>query len=84
VSVSRGREAAIIYTDDKQALLEAVRRADTRLSATELAGRETSPLRTRLRKNLTFLRRLAVFDRTHAGQSAVQEKGPKEREMYER
>jgi ATP-dependent exoDNAse (exonuclease V) alpha subunit len=81
VSVSRGREAAVIYTDDKQALLAAVRRADTRLSATELAGEETARHRQRLRKHLTFLRRLAVFDRTHAGRSAVQEKGPKQLEM---
>lgn len=81
VSVSRGREAAVIYTDDKQALLDAVRRADTRLSATELAGNETAPFQTRLRKNLTFLRRLAVFDRTHAGRSGVPGKGPKEREI---
>ncbi|HKQ49872.1 MAG TPA: MobF family relaxase [Phycisphaerae bacterium] len=40
VSVSRGRQRATIYTDDKQALLEAVSRSDDRLSATEfLNGR---------------------------------------------
>jgi conjugative relaxase-like TrwC/TraI family protein len=38
VSVSRGRERATIYTDDKQALLEAVSRADDRLTATELVA----------------------------------------------
>jgi hypothetical protein len=36
VSVSRGREQAIVYTDDKQALLEAVKASDNRLTATEL------------------------------------------------
>jgi conjugative relaxase-like TrwC/TraI family protein len=41
VSVSRGREGVTVYTDDKEALLEAVDRSDERLSATEfVAGRE--------------------------------------------
>jgi conjugative relaxase-like TrwC/TraI family protein len=41
VSVSRGRQQATLYTDDKKALQEAVRQSDNRLSATEfLTGRE--------------------------------------------
>jgi conjugative relaxase-like TrwC/TraI family protein len=36
VSVSRGRERATIYTDDKQALLDAVSRSDDRVAAIEL------------------------------------------------
>ncbi|QOJ14828.1 MAG: relaxase domain-containing protein [Planctomycetia bacterium] len=41
VSVSRGRERATVYTDDKESLLEAVSRSDERLTATEfLAERE--------------------------------------------
>ncbi len=36
VSVSRGREAVKLYTDDKQAMLDAVRSSGQRLSATEL------------------------------------------------
>ncbi|QDV90908.1 Multifunctional conjugation protein TraI [Phycisphaerae bacterium RAS2] len=41
VSVSRGREQATVYTDDKEALLEAVSRSDERLTATELlTGRD--------------------------------------------
>lgn len=36
VSASRGRERATIYTDDKEALLDAVSRSDDRLTATEL------------------------------------------------
>jgi conjugative relaxase-like TrwC/TraI family protein len=35
VSVSRGREKATIYTDDKQSLLRAISHSDERLSATE-------------------------------------------------
>jgi len=39
VSVSRGREKAVIYTDDTASLRAAVRRSDERLTATELLGR---------------------------------------------
>jgi len=38
VSVSRAREQAVIYTDDKRELLEAVRRCDERLTATEFVS----------------------------------------------
>ena len=38
VSVSRGREQAIIYTHNKQALREAIAQSDERLTATELVG----------------------------------------------
>ncbi|MGE4003972.1 MAG: ATP-dependent RecD-like DNA helicase, partial [Planctomycetaceae bacterium] len=40
VSCSRGRESVTVYTDDKKALLEAVKESDERLSATELVGGE--------------------------------------------
>lgn len=36
VSVSRGREAVKLYTDNKQAMMDTVRRSSARLSATEL------------------------------------------------
>ena len=36
VSVSRARQQATVYTDDKESLLDAVSRSDERLSATEL------------------------------------------------
>lgn len=48
VSVSRGKEAVTIYTDDKASLLEAVKQTDERLSATELV-KEQEPKRTRER-----------------------------------
>lgn len=35
VSVSRGRQRATIYTDDKEAMLDAVSRSNDRMSATE-------------------------------------------------
>jgi hypothetical protein len=40
VSVSRGKFSARIYTDSKEALLEAASRSDERLTATEFIGRE--------------------------------------------
>jgi hypothetical protein len=51
VSASRGEEQVIVYTDDKQALLEAVSQSDERLSATDLVngdrrGRTITPART--------------------------------------
>lgn len=38
VSCSRGRKEATVYTDDRAALLDAVRRSDERLTATELVA----------------------------------------------
>lgn len=40
VSVSRGQKQATIYTDHKADLLDAVRRSDDRISATELLSRD--------------------------------------------
>lgn len=45
VSVSRGREQAIIYTDDRDALLEAVSRADERPSAIEYIAQRDRHMR---------------------------------------
>jgi hypothetical protein len=43
VSVSRGKEQALIFTDDKQALREAVRRDKERLTASEVFGPKKRP-----------------------------------------
>ncbi len=65
VSVSRGREQATIYTDDKDALLEAVSRSDDRLTATEfVAGRE-------LRERAATLQRLERLAAVHDAGRAV-------------
>ncbi|MGH7243422.1 MAG: MobF family relaxase [Phycisphaerales bacterium] len=40
VAASRGRHRATIYTDDKSALLEAVRRPEEKMTATELIARD--------------------------------------------
>jgi len=63
VAVTRGREQAQIFTDDRIAMLKAVSRPDDPMSATELS--EATPqrptLRNRLTKNLAFVRGLGVF-----------------------
>jgi len=66
VPVTRGKEQALVFTDDKYVLLKAVQRADEPLSATELfeAQIKKPSLRQRLGKNLAFRRRQAAFDRT--------------------
>jgi ATP-dependent exoDNAse (exonuclease V) alpha subunit len=61
VSVSRGRERATIFTDDKKALLEAVSRSDDRVAATELA-------RSRKAKQ-----RIAILERFEDQRSAERE-----------
>ena len=67
VSVTRGREQVVLFTDDKIALLKAVRKPDEPMSALALAqSRHRKPsLRERLYKRLAFVRRLATFAQTH-------------------
>lgn len=69
VSVSRAREQALIFTDDKQALLESVQRGGERLTATELV-RGKKPGCERLKKHLAFLRRRDTFARIQEGPAA--------------
>lgn len=45
VSVSRGKESAVIYTDNKRELLEAVGQSDDRVTATELLRQRGADLR---------------------------------------
>lgn len=67
VPVTRGKEQAVVFTDDKAALLRAVQRADEPLAATDLARpRPATPRRPgRLHKQLAFMRRLATFAQLH-------------------
>jgi conjugative relaxase-like TrwC/TraI family protein len=62
VALTRGRELAVVFTDDRQALLKAVSRSDDPLSATELheSTKETSAVRDRLSRPLALARRLAA------------------------
>jgi len=63
VSVSRGKQRALVLTDDKRSLLEAVTRQDRRTSASEFVRRPRLPLRQRLRQHVLRLRRLAGVTR---------------------
>jgi hypothetical protein len=67
VPVTRGKEQAVIFTDDKKELLRAVQRPDEPVSATEFAQsrRPAPPMRKRLGKHLAYLGRLATFARIH-------------------
>ena len=64
VSVSRGRESVKLYTDDKQAMLDAVKTSGQRLSATELLEgqgpahrpKQTQKLREAIKQNYQVLR----------------------------
>jgi len=59
VSVSRGKLRALVLTDDKRALLEAVTRRERRTSASEFVSCPRQPQRQRLRQQVLRLRRLA-------------------------
>ncbi len=79
VSVSRGKEQALIFTHDKQALREAVRRDSEKLTATEVFRPSKDAGSERLKERLLRLRRSASVDRPAA------ERNPPRKELaYER
>lgn len=55
VSISRGKKEAIVFTDDKEELLKAARKADTPLAASDLVEREA--FRSRLRRHVRHVAR---------------------------
>ncbi len=61
VSASRAKEGVTVYTSDKAALRDAIRRGDPRMTATDLLRPRTDGIRARLGRHLSFLRRLAAF-----------------------
>jgi conjugative relaxase-like TrwC/TraI family protein len=62
VAVTRGKEQAQIFTDDRTELLKAISRPDDPLSATELSGlTQKPPARNGLMKRMPFARGLGVF-----------------------
>lgn len=63
VALTRGKEEAQIFTDDRDELLKVVGRTDEPLSATELSDDQQTPaLAARLMKHLGFARGFSVFD----------------------
>jgi conjugative relaxase-like TrwC/TraI family protein len=70
VSVSRGRESAKIYTDDKQALKEAVKDSSTRLSATELMQKKSdNSFAQKIQQHAETVNRLASLAKTYAARA---------------
>ena len=67
VAVTRGKEQAQIFTDDRKELLKAISRPDDPLSATELAEstKQKPTLRNRLAKHLTTAQQLAAVAVQH-------------------
>jgi hypothetical protein len=70
VSVSRGKQQALVLTDQKLSLLEAVGRDDRRTSATEFAARARRPWswRRRLQHHVLRLQRLAMTTPTRTAE----------------
>jgi conjugative relaxase-like TrwC/TraI family protein len=80
VALTRGRELALVFTDSKDELLNAVQRPDQPLSATELAESvRPKPLRQRLKKLLAYRRRCATFAQTHEARRPGVERAPDRR-----
>jgi hypothetical protein len=59
VSITRGREQAQIFTDDREALLKAISRPDDPISATELAA--AAPQSSGPMKRMSFVRGISVY-----------------------
>jgi conjugative relaxase-like TrwC/TraI family protein len=85
VALTRGKEAALVFTSDKQELLKAMKRADETLSATELAelARPKQPLLQRLQKLLAYRRLCATFAQTHDTSRHWVERAPDRRREVE-
>jgi hypothetical protein len=82
VAVTRGREQAQIFTDDRKELLRVVSRTDEPISATELAGSRKPTLVARVKSRLAFARRLALFaSRNDAMHLDVSREATAEREV---
>jgi conjugative relaxase-like TrwC/TraI family protein len=69
VSVSRGRESVRLYTDDKAAMLAAVKASAARLSATELMQGQAPR-----KRNLSVMQRLFKMQRVQRSYAALRER----------
>jgi conjugative relaxase-like TrwC/TraI family protein len=82
VALTRGREQAQIYTDDRNELLKAVSRKDEPLSATELSEspQQNPALPAQLMRRLGFNRGFSVFDgRQNSSQPGIGDEHMNER-----
>jgi len=76
VALTRGREQALVFTDDRKELLRAISRPDDPLSATQLAEstNHKPTLGDRLAKPLALARRLAAFAQHQAARNRNQQR----------
>jgi hypothetical protein len=76
VTLTRGKEQAVVFTDDRKELLKAISRPDDPISATELAEpvQEKLALRDRLMKRLAFARGLGIFARRDSTQQGIEDR----------
>jgi len=67
VAVTRGKEQALIFTDNRNDLLKAISRPDDPLSATEISKdtQKTPRLRGRLKKQMSLAGDAAVLRQRH-------------------
>jgi hypothetical protein len=81
VAVTRGREQAMIFTDDRKELLRAFGRTDDPLSATEISGATQPRVRNWLKKQLESVQGPAISgQRRDFMQPGVPRSGMAERE----
>lgn len=74
VSVSRGKSGVQVFTDDRAAMIDAIRRDGTRRSAIELTDRKARPtLLERLREHALNLTRLRLYERARSAASRARE-----------
>jgi conjugative relaxase-like TrwC/TraI family protein len=78
VAISRGKEKATLFTDDREALLEAVSRDRPRMLASELVRRPRHRVRDRLKRHVAFLRDLG----NELGQKVRETVRTKDREAF--
>jgi predicted transcriptional regulator len=84
VALTRGREQAQIFTDDRKELLKAISRADDPLSATELAESTNGklPVQARLGKSMALARQqAAIATQNHVIQAGNARKSKAAQEM---
>lgn len=82
VAITRGREQAIVFTDDREELLKAMSRRDDPLSASDLSAKASQDAlqRTRLKKRLAYARGSGVFA-NHAAPLMTDNRPPEHSEM---
>lgn len=74
VSVSRGKSGVAVFTDDRAAMIDAIRRDGTRRSAIELTDRRAKPTwMERLREHALGITRLRLYERARSAASRARE-----------